>query len=281
MPELPEVETVARRLNEVAAGAVLERIVINDKKIALSGRKVLNGAALRRVYRAGKTVALEFDAGGSMPLLQIHLRMTGRLFWIEKGADIVHTFDGYVNAVKGVGRKHCRARFYFDTGSLLFVDPRRFGTIKIAADESDLDIPGADPSTAAFTLAVFRELLADSSQNIKLWLLRQDKITGLGNIYASEILFDAGVHPERPVNSLTSDEIKRLHRAIKKILRSAIKHCGTTFSDFQSSEGSLGEYQNYLKVYGRAGCGCSDCGAEITRLVQGQRSTFYCPDCQV
>lgn len=280
MPELPEVETVARRLNDTAAGAVLEKIIVLDKKLSIPDRKNLRGAVLRRVVRAGKTVVLELSGPESQRLLQIHLRMSGRLFWIDKAENTIHTFDGYVSNVKGVGRRHCRVRFLFDSGTLLFVDPRRFGTVKLVRSAQELDIPGLDPTGSDFTLAVFRKLLGESAQKIKVWLLRQDRITGLGNIYASEILFDSGIDPERTVGSLNSAEIKRLHSSIRKILRNAIKHCGTTFSDFQSSEGSLGEYQNYLKVYGRAGEKCADCDAKILRVVQAQRSTFYCPQCQ-
>lgn len=281
MPELPEVETVARRLDASAAGARLQRVIVHDSaKLRLSGRRQLAGSELVKVSRAGKTVVLEFAGGAGRRLLQVHLRMSGRLYWIEQGKDLAAELGSFVNRVKGVCAKHCRLRLVFDRGTLLFVDPRRFGTAMLHSSEAELNIPGADPTLPGFTAAALGRLIGATKQPIKTWLMRQDRLTGLGNIYASEILFAARINPEREAGSLSPTELRALHRSIKTILRRAIANCGTTFSDFQSSEGAIGGYQRYLEVYGRAGEDCSSCGVEIRRLVQGQRSTFYCPSCQ-
>jgi len=123
-------------------------------------------------------------------------------------------------------------------------------------------------------------MLADSRQEIKPWLLRQDRLTGLGNIYASEILARARLHPARLAGSLGVDEIRRLHRATVTILRRAIRHCGTTISDFQDSAGQSGDFQRFLAVYGHADDPCRRCRTKVKRMVQQGRSTFFCPVCQ-
>ena len=124
------------------------------------------------------------------------------------------------------------------------------------------------------------ELLGTSAQPLKAWLLRQDRLVGLGNIYASEILHAARLSPFAGAGSLNGREVRRLHSATRRILQRAIRNCGTTFSDFQDARGASGSYQRLLAVYGRDGEGCRRCRATIERVVQQQRSTFYCPGCQ-
>ena len=183
--------------------------------------------------------------------------------------------------------RHLRARFKLDGGALLFYDPRRFGTLEVVpADAAQPGAPaelqgaGVDPLGSAFTKAKLATLLEGSRQALKPWLMRQDKLAGIGNIYASEILFAARLHPERLAGSLDSGETTRLHAEIKRVLKAAIKHCGTTFSDFQDAHGAPGGFRRLLKVYGREGQACRACGALVQRVVQQQRGTFYCPACQ-
>ena len=123
-------------------------------------------------------------------------------------------------------------------------------------------------------------MIGNTHQNIKAWLLRQDRLVGLGNIYASEILFVAGISPLRQASSLNAAEHRSLLRATRRVLRRAIKNCGTTFSDFQDAQGLTGSYQHYLTVYGRDGEPCPRCRAPVVRLVQQQRSTYHCAQCQ-
>jgi formamidopyrimidine-DNA glycosylase len=174
---------------------------------------------------------------------------------------------------------HLRAALDFNQGQLLFIDPRRFGTIEVASQIDDLRGTGVEPLTDALNLKSLSQLLGSSKQPIKTWLMRQDKIVGIGNIYASEILYDAQISPRRRVASLSRIERERLLKSIKKILTKAIKHCGTTFSDFQDAHGVTGAYQRFLKVYECEGLKCSRCEGLIRRIVQQQRSTYYC-SCQ-
>jgi len=193
--------------------------------------------------------------------------MTGRLIW--------HT------RARLRERKHLRARLWLEGGSVLFYDTRRFGTLQVLDSLDKVQPRGVDPITGVFSARVLGELLgASSRQEIKTWLLRQDKLVGLGNIYASEVLFEALIHPSREASSLTRPEQGRLVRAIRRVLKQAIAHCGTTFSDFQTTQGALGSYQQYLKVFKREGEACPGCGEAIQRKVQQGRSTFFCPNCQ-
>ncbi len=276
MPELPEVETVARQLAPLVEGRRVERVRLLDPLL----RRVRGwrapagspGAGVARVFRHGKQVLFELRpngarrrARGESPLwLAVHLRMTGRL-----------------SVARRVPREraHLRAIFRLDDGVVLFHDVRRFGTIRWLKDPEDA-APGAiDPTTPAFTPASLASLLGTSRQEIKPWLLRQDRIVGLGNIYASEILHLARIAPIRPAGSLDRAERRRLHDATRRVLERAIENCGTTFSDFQDAYGVTGSYQELLSVYGREGEPCPRCGEPVVRLVQQQRSTFWCPGC--
>ena len=140
---------------------------------------------------------------------------------------------------------------------------------------------GVEPLSPELTPAVYAGLLDGSAQPLKPWLLRQDRLVGLGNIYASEILHAARLSPFREAGSLDRNEVRRLHGATRRILERAIRACGTTFSDFQDARGVEGSYQRYLAVYEREGRPCRRCRAPIERVVQQQRSTYYCPQCTV
>jgi formamidopyrimidine-DNA glycosylase len=192
--------------------------------------------------------------------------MTGRLTWC---ADPVLA-----------ERAHLRARIALDRGALLFHDTRRFGTFSWYRSEEEARPEGIDPLSPELTPARLAALLQESRQNVKGWLLRQDRLAGLGNIYASEILHAARISPLRASGTLRKEEVRALLRSTRRILLRAIENCGTTFSDFQDARGLTGSYQRYLAVYGRAGERCRRCGDTLRREVQQQRSTFFCPGCQ-
>lgn len=290
MPELPEVETVARQLAPLVVGQSVTAVSILDSRLGSPNTFApLVGRTIQRAWRIGKQIAIEFspraaavavppttipttaDADARPLWVGVHLRMTGRLLAVSPtDASVVVT-------------PFLRARMVFaSAGELRFADQRRFGTIAVVPDLMALQPVGLDPLDGRMTVRRLSQLLLGSSsrQALKVWLLRQDKLVGIGNIYASEILFDAKLHPERPANSLSAEEIARLAVSIRRILRRAIAHCGTTFSDFQDAHGLTGSYQKYLRVYDRAGADCRLCGTPIRRLVQAQRSTFFCPTCQ-
>jgi len=269
MPELPEVETIVRQLQPRLAGRRIVSLRIFDPKLETGKKNELPGRRILTVTRLGKQVCLELSGRNKQDRklwLLFHLRMTGRLL-IE-------------SCTAGQNEKHLRARMALDRGSLLFYDMRRFGRI-LVLDSAQEALPGGiDPLSGRFTSRKLAELSAGSSQEIKPWLLRQDRLVGLGNIYASEILFASGIDPRRQAGGLKDEELRRFHRQIRKILRLAIEKCGTTFSDFQDSRGRTGSFQRLLSVYGKAGQPCPECSRSIQRIVQQQRSTFFCPACQ-
>lgn len=268
MPELPEVETVARQLAPRVEGRRVRRLRILDPRLRNGRTPRVAGRKIRSVTRSGKRVLIEFGhapGGGSGLWLAVHLRMTGRLLVAQRGA---------------AAQEHLRARFDLDRGALLFVDTRRFGTFDWYRDRGDSAPAGIDPLSPELTPPRLEGLLRGSTQNLKAWLLRQDRLVGLGNIYASEILHRARLSPLREAGSLDSGEVRRLHAATRGILQRAIRNCGTTFSDFVDARGVSGSYQQYLAVYDRGGEGCRRCREPVERIVQQQRSTFYCPVCQ-
>ncbi len=278
MPELPEVETVARQLARHLTGRTVKALEISDPKLRVFDPAELKGRKIIQVGRSGKEVLLSFS--GERWLL-IHLRMTGRLLWSGPG--------GALDSHQALSRKvplnrkskSCRARFELDRGYLDFDDVRRFGTFKMCRSIEEVSPPGADPVATDFTVGVLQSLLKRSSQPIKVWLLRQDRVTGIGNIYASEILYRSRIHPNRKSDSLSPPEVTLLHRSIVYVLNTAIKYAGTTFSDYRDASGEAGGFQNRLKVYDREGKACGRCKAAIRREVQAQRSTYYCPGCQL
>lgn len=272
MPELPEVETVSRQLDLLISGRAVRSLQIHDRLLGDISTGRVRGSRVIRVFRLGKEVVLELERRTrSCPRLwlSVHLRMTGRLLWQP-----------------GTGRPgpadypHLRARLVLEGGQVDFVDPRRFGVLRLTGEPDKLQPAGADPTTRGFTPGLLLRLLAGSRQEIKPWLLRQDRVTGLGNIYASEILARARLHPARTAGSLQWAEVRRLHAATVNILRRAIRHCGTTFSDFQDSAGETGSFQQFLTVYGHENDPCRRCRIPVRRIVQQGRSTYFCPACQ-
>lgn len=281
MPELPEVETVARKLSPQITGEVVQSWEVYDSRLNFPRKsKVLSQASIAEVKRLGKQVLIQCDDPASC-YLAIHLRMSGRLFWSAgKPESLKRDFEKYQTDFSLKSQAHLRIRFLFQNGALLFVDPRRFGTVALS-NKIDTFLPkGVEPMSSEFSPSCLKQLLAKSPQPIKTWLLRQDKIVGIGNIYASEILYHAAIHPERSVASLSGAEVLALHRAIKAILAKAIKNCGTTFSDFQSTLGETGSFQRHLKVYQREDEVCKRCDGVVTRAVHAGRSTFCCVGCQ-
>jgi len=269
MPELPEVETVARQLAPRLTGRVVRGLRILDPRLRREGTPRLAGRTIRHVARSGKRVLIEMSGAsrtGSPVWLAVHLRMTGRLIWADP--------------VSPDGSRHLRARIRLDRGELRFLDARRFGTFDWYRSASAAAPAGHEPLSDELTVGKLRELINGSGQELKAWLLRQDRLVGLGNIYASEILHAARLSPFRAAGSLDVGQIRGLRASTRRILRRAIRNCGTTFSDFQDARGVEGSYQGYLAVYGRDGEPCPRCGATVERAVQQQRSTFFCRGCQ-
>lgn len=256
MPELPEVETLCRQLNKKISGKkILSMEVLDDK---LTGVKDIRGRNVLAVERRGKMIAIILDDGNS---IFIHLRMTGRLLWQEIS----------------LKPKHSRWKMSFAAGNVFLVDPRRFATVNVLKKkESD----SGKEIFKKFDLINFIDTHGSRKTKVKTLIMDQNAVTGIGNIYACEILHSAHINPERPAATLTEIEWRKIFKQAKKVLRKAIGKRGTSISDWRDLYGRKGKNQHELKVYGQEGKQCSICGGTICRIKQGGRGTFYCPDCQ-
>ncbi|MBI3992110.1 MAG: bifunctional DNA-formamidopyrimidine glycosylase/DNA-(apurinic or apyrimidinic site) lyase [Candidatus Lambdaproteobacteria bacterium] len=271
MPELPEVETIVRELNAAVTGRRIERVrvlradALGEVPPGVFAQR-LAGRAIAGIERRGKYLIFRLEP---RRFLVAHLRMTGKFA---------------LSPALASPAPHHRVWFGLDDGALLvFQDARCFGTLRVVdslADAVQLEGLGVEPLSRDFTAAWLARALGQSRAPLKSWLLHQGHIAGLGNIYAAEILFAARLSPRRPANSLNAHEVQRLLRATRRVLRLAIRKNGTTISDFARVDSKRGEFQHLLKVYGRADEACAVCRTPIARIVQAQRSTFYCPQCQ-
>ena len=274
MPELPEVETVRRRLAPVLEGRAFERVEILDSRLTRpvephAVAAELQGERVVEVDRRGKYLIVRFGSGRA---LLVHLRMTGTLLHEPEGAT------------------HVRALVELDDGTTLaYRDVRRFGTWLLL--EPDDVAPylaaklGEEPLLPAFTARGLGERLRGRKAPLKAALLDQRTLAGLGNIYVDEALWYAKLHPLREAGTLDTNELKRLHRAIRKALELGLARQGSTLSDYRLPDGSSGSMQDEFRVYGRVGAGgvgepCDRCGTEIAKTRVGGRGTWFCPRCQ-
>jgi len=268
MPELPEVEVTRRGIEKRLVGRRLTRAVLRVPSLryplpaGLAER--LAGRTLAAAKRRGKYLLLEFDGGH----LLIHLGMSGSLRFVSPTAP--------------AGR-HDHADFVFGAHVLRLADPRRFGAL-IWLEGDPFSHPllaslGIEPLSRAFSAAWLKQALAGKRVAIKTALMDPHLVVGIGNIYAAESLFIAGIDPRRPAGSLSPARLARLVDAIKTTLKAAIRAGGSTLRDFCAPEG-LGEFQVHHQVYGRAGAPCLRCGARIRSIRQGLRTTYFCPRCQ-
>ncbi|NLG29367.1 MAG: DNA-formamidopyrimidine glycosylase [Chloroflexi bacterium] len=270
MPELPEVESIARRLTERLVGRCIASVEVRwagavDRPAVDAFVNKLSGQRVRAVQRRGKFVIIELDGRA----LLVHLRMAGRLLMCPATQPELLQ-DPYV-----------RALFRLDDGSVLvFRDVRKFGRLYLVQDPAELvGQLGPEPLTDAFTPEALSACLRRKRQ-LKPLLLDQHVLAGLGNIYTDEALWAAQLHPLRSADSLSADEVARLHEAIRAVLRHAIDDGGTTLRDYRGCDGEPGEHQYALAVYGRRAQPCPRCGAAVERIVVGQRGTHLCPICQ-
>ncbi len=269
MPELPEVETIKRELRPLLVGRTIVGASVGwegcvDRPSLEEFGEQIAGRRIEEVGRRGKF--LVFTLSGGLTLL-VHLRMTGSLL---------------VKEASTPWEPHTRLCLGLDDGQeLRFVNVRKFGRLYLVADaEEVLGGLGPEPLDEDFRVEDFCALFESRRGMIKPLLLDQHFIAGLGNIYADEALFQARLHPQRKADTLTSDELCRLHESIRDVLRAGIKDQGTTVSDYVRPDGSKGTHQYSLLVSGRAGEACRRCGATIERLVVGGRGTYICPRCQ-
>lgn len=272
MPELPEVEVVRRGLLASVVEHRVEDAVVRERRlrwpVPADLAEVLRGRLLRAVERRGKYLLLRF-AGGT---LIVHLGMSGSLRFLPQAPP---------------PRRHDHVDLVFEHGVLRYHDPRRFGAMLWHPDEAGdvllhplLAGLGVEPFSQAFDGGHLHRATRGRRVAIKQLLLAGDAVVGVGNIYASESLHRAGIHPCRAAARISGERYERLARSVVAVLREAISAGGTTLRDFVASDGSPGYFRARLAVYDRAGEPCGRCGTRIRRLVVGQRATYYCPTCQ-
>lgn len=282
MPELPEVETVRRGLNQLTLNQeILGGDVLLHRTIAhpLSVQDFLNplqNVSISNWQRRGKYLLAELQHGGTAPTagwLGVHLRMTGQLLWVEQEQPL---------------QKHTRVRLFFQNNrELRFVDTRTFGkmwfvppNVALESIVTGLSRLGPEPFSDDFSVEYLVSKLKSRQRSIKTALLDQELVAGVGNIYADEALFLSGIPPQRLCAELNIKQIERLREAIIQVLQTSIESGGTSFSDFLSVLGVNGNYGGVAWVYGRKGEACRVCGTNIERVKLAGRSSHFCPNCQ-
>jgi formamidopyrimidine-DNA glycosylase len=280
VPELPEAETIVRGIRRAAVGRRIQDIEVVHADVLLAPparlRKGLIGRRIAGVGRRAKNVLLELDDGS---VVWINLGMTGGVLPLPRPRRARPARERYGDAAT-----HPAVVLRLDRAlDLVFDDSRRFGTVQhldAAASEARSTAFGPEPLGDSFTADGLWRTLRASRSPIRSWLLDQRKVAGVGNIYASEALFLARVHPARRARTIRRDEAAALHRAIREVLEAAIRAGGTTIRDYRNADGGEGEYVRELRVYDREGSACSRCSTPIQRLVLSNRSAFFCPACQ-
>jgi formamidopyrimidine-DNA glycosylase len=288
VPELPEVETVARQLDPELAGQRIERLEVLDERWSrpvdpaeLSA--AVSGRGIEGLRRRGKYLLLALEGAQT---LVMHLRMTGNLVLVE-GERKLDPSEGrrLYEAERSASERHLRARFTLEDGrELWFTDPRRFGEAFLIDDDKlggRFAKLGVEPLSAEFTVEVLAESAAGRTVPLKSFLLDQSRVAGVGNIYADEALYRARLHPLSPAGSMKPEHHKALRDAIVAALEAGLDGGGASIDDYRDGRGEKGTMQDGFLVHTREGEPCPSCGEPIVRIVVGGRSTYYCPSCQV
>jgi formamidopyrimidine-DNA glycosylase len=284
MPELPEVETLCRQLNEILPGEKILAVEVLDPRLGMREGEGLDGRKIESIYRRGKYIRIVMgkrDQDPDIPEKQkrrgkikkkppdeslsaaLHLRMTGRLLWLTDGAP---------------APPHTRLVISFAAGRLILIDPRRFATFCLRPSESapalvENPLEGLPPH-------LLKETAKKRRLPVKSFLMDQRFVAGIGNIYACEILYSAGIDPRRQAGSLSLSEWRKVQKASAAVLPRAVECRGTTVSDWRDLFGMSGENQDHLEVYSREGEPCRRCGRKIERTKISGRGTWFCPICQ-
>lgn len=256
MPELPEIETIKLQLQRVLVG----------QRCLKSHLKEIEGKEVKEVKRMGKVLLINF---GKNLDLGFHFKMTGQLIYDDGKHRIAggHPSEDFVAKLPN---KHTRAVFEFEKGTLYFNDMRKFGWIKI--NPKFTETLGED----ALTITTLKK----TNKPIKIAIMDQTLIAGVGNIYANDALWEAKINPKLPSNQLTNNQVTTLLKMIKLVLKDGIKYGGASVSDYVNSHGVGGTYQDHMRVYKKQGQRCKRCKSIIEKIILGGRGTYYCPECQ-
>jgi len=267
MPELPEVETTKNGLDSLLSNKTISKVEILNPNLRWTVEQSiiskLDNQTIRSFSRRGKYILFNLDKGH----LMIHLGMSGKI-------NVVN-IDLPLN-------KHDHFLLYFNNEIMRFNDPRRFGSIFYleSLDHKLLNSLGVEPLEDSFHENYLFENSRNKTQNVKAFIMDSKIVVGVGNIYACESLFKAGINPKMKANKISKQRYSSLTNNIKEVLTKAIKAGGTTLQDFAKVDGKPGYFSQELSVYGRENENCYSCNGKIKRIVQNQRSTFYCPKCQ-
>lgn len=272
MPELPEVETIRRTLIQHVLNCEIQEVILRWPGAVLgyegySFEETVKGRTIQSIERRGKYLLITLDGGWS---LIAHMRMTGRLNYYQTHCE---------------PEKHTHVIFKLSKGELHFTDTRKFGRIQLVKTEGRLQQTalkrlGPEPLEREFTPEELETRIISRKVALKVTLLDQTVVAGLGNIYVDESLFRARISPVRLANSLTKEELVKLYGAICTVLQEGIDAQGTSFRDYRDANGEKGAFQNALNVYGRGGEPCTVCGQTLTKIRLGGRTTVFCSHCQ-
>jgi formamidopyrimidine-DNA glycosylase len=260
MPELPEVETIRRYLHDHIVGKTILKVEVLNEKSFIGNPSDVEGQKIIDTGRNGKVINMKLE---NNLYLNVHLKMSGQLIYSQEPIRTTRVIIHFT-----------------DKTSLNFNDLRKFGWVKLTNEPDGTKSP--DVTRKEFTLEYFKGVIQKSRKPLKPLLLDQDKMAGIGNIYANDALFVAKLHPYRTANTLNENEITALHRAIIDIIQEGLDYGGTSASEvYRRPDGAKGSYQDRFKVYDREGKPCLVCGTPIIREKKFGRSSFYCPQCQI
>lgn len=279
MPEFPEVETIRRGLSKYLVGHTIKNVEVKFPKLFEGEKRNVIGAKVKDVRRFGKGLIIDLSNSYS---LAIHIKLTGQLVYQdEKTAKSAHVSNARVGKLPN---KFSHVIFNLDRGSTLYYnDPRRFGWIKVVKTTEVQVLPffkSLGPEFNDLKIEQFTKIISSSKLSIKPLLMDQKRISGIGNIYANDALYDSKVDPKRSANSLSSVEQKSLFSSIKKVFEMGLKYGGSSELNYVNALGEDGQYQNHTLIYGKKGEKCKRDGSIIQKNYLGGRGTYFCPACQ-
>lgn len=282
MPELPEVETIRRFLEKAIVGEKIVEIKVLSKKQFPQEPKLVIGAKITGIERRGKNLFINLD---NFKTLWVHLKMSGQLVWIPSTGNRKSLSHPIPFVGSELPAKSTRVVISLENGTLFFNEMRKFGWMKVldtAKVKAETDKLGPEPFSADFTDEYLKKVFSKTAKPIKLVLLDQEKIAGIGNIYANEALFEAGIDPRRPAKGLNPEEIEKLRKAVILVLNEGIRYGGSSAADeaYIKPDATKGNYQEHFRVYQRNGEKCPKCGKIVERINLAGRGTFFCSGCQ-
>ncbi len=286
MPELPEVEIVRQSLSKNVKGKKINKILVRNRnlrfKIKPSFEENLKSKIISNIDRFSKYLIIELE---NRSYCIVHLGMSGTIHITKNNKKNLFTNTSFYNS-PNLPKKHNHVEFFFDDLKLVYNDPRRFGFFQILKNSDDLKKRfinlGPEPFSKKFNLNYLRKYFKKKKKDIKSFLLDQKFVSGIGNIYASEILYLSKIHPLSPAKDLNKFQCNKIIQNSKKVLTNAIKKGGSTIRDFKNTIGNKGNFQKEFNVYGRDKEYCKriSCSGIICKITQANRSTFYCKKCQ-